>query len=94
MDDQNTSDIINEAKEKICEDTGMTKERLEELTGVMQDIMNEIKIKLAPIDSNFERGFVLSGVKERCDYASRIYIIDAMSFNANQENDSREKHGS
>lgn len=78
-------DIIENAKESICADTGLTMERLEELKGKGQDIMNYIKKALADVDSNFERGFVLNMISEKCGYVSRLYIVDAMDFNANRD---------
>lgn len=89
MDNENNS-IIENAKESICADTGMTMDRLEELKGIGQDIMNYVKEALKPVESNFERGFVLNMISEKCGYVSRLYIVDAMDFNANEENNSEE----
>ena len=87
MDNEN---IIENAKESICADTGLTMERLEELKNVGQNIMNYIKETLKPVDSNFERGFVLNMISEKCGYVSRLYIVDAMDFNANKDNETEE----
>ena len=83
-------DIIENAKESICANTGMTMDRLDELKGIGQDIMNYVKEALKPVESNFERGFVLNMISEKCGYVSRLYIVDAMDFNANEENNSEE----
>jgi DNA polymerase/3'-5' exonuclease PolX len=85
MEENNS--IIENAKESICADTGMTMERLEELKNVGQNIMNYIKEVLRPVESNFERGFVLNMISEKCGYVSRLYIVDAMDFNANKDNE-------
>ena len=85
MEENNS--IIENAKESICADTGLTMGRLEELKGIGQDIMNYVKEALKPVESNFERGFVLNMISEKCGYVSRLYIVDAMDFNANKDNE-------
>ena len=84
---EENNDIIENAKESICADTGLTMERLDELKGIGQDIMNYVKEALKPVDSNFERGFVLNMISEKCGYVSRLYIVDAMDFNTNKDNE-------
>lgn len=57
-----------------------------------QTIMDSVKTILKPIDSSFERAYILNMVSEKCGYVSRLSLIDAMEFNAND--DKREDSGS
>ena len=85
MDEQTKNDIIEKAKEAISEETGITPERFDEIKAISQNIMNDIKDRLKDVDSAFERGYILNVVSEKCGYVSRLHIIEAMGYNANNE---------
>lgn len=69
----------------------MTRERLEELKGISQQIMESVKTIIKPIDSSFERAYILNMISEKCGYVAKLSLVDAMEFNAN---DKREDSGS
>lgn len=83
MENQNNTELetmIQLEKERICEETGLTLERLEELKGIGQEMINDIKARLKPIDNPFERGFILNMVGEKCTLVSKLNFVDAMKF--------------
>ena len=77
--------MIQEAKETLCQETGMTMERLEELKKIAQNAMDQIKIALKPIDGSFEMAYILNMISEKCNYASKLNLLNAMEFNADGE---------
>ena len=85
MENQELEQMIQREKDRVCEETGMSPERLEELKKKAQTVMDQIKDVLNDVDSSFERGFILNMVSEKCGYVSKLYIIDAMNFNEGEE---------
>ena len=77
--------MIQEAKEALCQETGMTMERLEELKKIAQTVMDQIKIVLRPIDSSFEMAYILNMIGEKCTYVAKLNLLNAMEFNADGE---------
>ena len=47
--------------------------------------MDQIKLALKPIDSSFEMAYILNMISEKCNYASKLNLLNAMEFNANEE---------
>lgn len=47
--------------------------------------MDQIKLALKPIDSSFEMAYILNMISEKCNYASKLNLLNAMEFNANDE---------
>lgn len=73
--------VIEKAKDQLCQETGMTRERLEELKGISQQIMESVKAIMKPIDSSFERAYILNMISEKCGYVAKLSLVDAMEFN-------------
>lgn len=71
--------LIQEAKQEIFEELGITPERQDELTPIHQKIMEDIKqiFKDNGIEDLFERSFVLNNISEKCDNVSKLYYLVA-----------------
>ena len=71
--------LIQEAKQEIFEELGITPERQDELTPIHQKIMEDIKqiFKDNGIEDLFERSFILNNISEKCDNVSKLYYLVA-----------------
>lgn len=71
--------LIQEAKQAIFEELGITPERQDELTPIHQKIMDNIKqiFKDNGIEDLFERSFILNNISEKCDNVSKLYYLVA-----------------
>lgn len=71
--------LIQEAKQAIFEELGITPERQDELTPIHQKIMEDIKqiFKDNGIEDLFERSFILNNISEKCDNVSKLYYLVA-----------------
>ena len=71
--------LIQEAKQAIFEEIGITPERQDELTPIHQKIMEDIKqiFKDNGIEDLFERSFILNNISEKCENVSKLYLIVA-----------------
>ena len=85
--EQNLETMIQMEKERICQETGMTLERLEELKIIAQKMMDDIKTHLKTIDDPFERGYVLNIVGDKCTMVSKLNFVSAMKFNEGETED-------
>lgn len=47
--------------------------------------MDSVKTIMKPINSSFERAYILSMISEKCGYVAKLSLVDAMEFNANDE---------
>ena len=87
--------LIQEAKQAIFEELGITPERQDELTPIHQKIMEDIKqiFKDNGIEDLFERSFILNNISEKCDNVSKLYYLVANGERNNaeeeEENDDR-----
>ena len=71
--------LIQDAKQEIFEELGITPERQGELTLIHQKIMEDIKriFKDNDIEDLFERSFILNNISEKCDNVSKLYYLVA-----------------
>lgn len=77
--DMTNAQLIQEAKQAIFEELGITPERQDELTPIHQKIMEDIKqiFKDNGIEDLFERSFILNNISEKCDNVSKLYYLVA-----------------
>ena len=77
--DTTNAQLIQEAKQAIFEELGITPERQDELTPIHQKIMEDIKqiFKDNGIEDLFERSFILNNISEKCDNVSKLYYLIA-----------------
>lgn len=91
--------LIQDAKQEIFEELGITSERQDELTPIHQKIMEDIKqiFKDNGIEDLFERSFVLNNISEKCDNVSKLYYLVANgernAKEANNEENNSEGNG-
>lgn len=74
---QEMNAMIEKAKDQICQEMNISRERLEELKSLGQECMTPIKEIMKKIDNPVERGFVLKIVGDKCLLASDINFADA-----------------
>lgn len=85
--------LVQEAKQEIFEELGITPERQDELTPIHQKIMEDIKqiFKDNGIEDLFERSFILNNISEKCDNVSKLYYLVANGERNAKENTTNEE---
>lgn len=90
MDDENKEPIdpIKQGMERVCEELGITMERLNELRNDhAQAIMDFIKVNIKPIKNPAELALVLHMVQKKCEYVETLNLIAAMQVKEDSDTD-------